>query len=84
MNAGPMKIKETLNASDVGLYTFCPKAWDFRRQGYAPCNREALIRGAQYHEAVGRRLRFSQVIQAVLIVLIIAVILLLLLKGGIL
>ena len=76
-----MDSKETISASDVGLYTYCPKAWQLKRQGYASSNRESLIRGSQYHESFGRRLHFFQLLQAILIVLIVLVVLFILIRG---
>ena len=44
-----------INASEIGRYAFCARAWWLHRVlGYAPRNVEALDRGTRRHEEHGR------------------------------
>jgi hypothetical protein len=47
-----MKI---IRASELGTYVFCNRAWWYQLQGYEPDDREALIKGKQYHEQHSNR-----------------------------
>ena len=44
-----------IQASEIGLYTFCHRAWWLQRtRGYRPLNQEALAEGSRAHARHGR------------------------------
>lgn len=47
--------EHTIRASDVGLYTYCARAWWLGQvKGHRPANRAALDAGETAHQAHGR------------------------------
>lgn len=49
----------TINASELGAYLYCHRAWWYRQQGLAPGNQAALLEGAHQHHAHGRSVFLS-------------------------
>jgi hypothetical protein len=50
-----------INASEIGRYAFCARAWWLHRAlGYTPRNLAALERGVRGHENHGRRVLAAQ------------------------
>ena len=62
-----------LNASDIGLYSFCPRAWTLKQLGYKSGNLERMEAGTEYHDEFGRRLKLNRTVRSVLWVLLLIV-----------
>ncbi|MBR6091154.1 MAG: hypothetical protein IKP86_14545 [Anaerolineaceae bacterium] len=50
-----MSEKIYISASDIGLYTFCPRAWVLKQLDYKPDNQWKLQEGKEFHEEIGRQ-----------------------------
>lgn len=48
-------MKKTINASDLGTFLYCRRAWWYRKQGAESANQEAMSAGTSYHSGHGRR-----------------------------
>lgn len=52
----PNSGSETITASEIGQYVYCPVSWYLKRSG-APMESPGLVRGIAEHERAGGRLR---------------------------
>ena len=50
---------KTINASDLGTYLYCQRAWWYRQQGVESGNQKALAGGTQLHSTHGRKVFVS-------------------------
>ncbi len=66
-------IMKKLTASDIGLYSFCPRAWTLKQLGYKSGNLERMEAGVEFHDEYGRRLMFNRTARSVLWVLLLIV-----------
>ena len=66
-------IMKKLTASDIALYSFCPRAWTLKQLGYKSGNLERMEAGTEYHDEYGRRLKFNRTVRSVLWVLLLVV-----------
>ncbi len=48
-------MKKTINASDLGTFLYCRRAWWYRQQGADSANQAAMAAGAVYHSRHGKR-----------------------------
>jgi hypothetical protein len=46
---------KTINASDLGAYLYCRRAWWYRKEGVESGNQEALAAGTRHHTLHGRK-----------------------------
>ena len=51
-----MNEKRYINASEISLYTFCPRAWALKQLDYPMDNQWEVAEGKKYHEEVGRKI----------------------------
>ena len=68
--------KPVINASEIGTYCFCARAWALEKRGYRSANRQALIEGTEFHRSFGRRemlISVLKVLTAVLILIFLAI-----------
>ena len=65
-----MPRKNTITASEIGTYVFCPRARALQKRGYRSENRQALQEGSGYHRAFGVRDRAVRILQVLLILII--------------
>ncbi len=55
-----MGAKRYIRASELARWAYCQRAWWLQYvQGHPPMNREALDKGHQAHEALGRQVRHA-------------------------
>ena len=69
-------LKPVINASEIGTYCFCPRAWALEKRGYRSANRQALDEGTEFHRSFSRReilIRTLKIFTAVLIVIFLAI-----------
>ncbi len=52
----PQSRSDTITASEISQYAYCPVSWRLKRSG-APMHSQALHRGIVEHERAGGRLR---------------------------
>ncbi|MBG0770125.1 MAG: hypothetical protein H0S82_00370 [Anaerolineaceae bacterium] len=45
---------KTINASDLGAYLYCQRAWWYRKEGVESGNQEAMAAGTRHHTLHGR------------------------------
>ena len=64
-----MPQKNTITASEIGTYVFCPRAQALQKLGYRSENRQALQEGSDYHRDFGVRERAVRVLQVLLILI---------------
>ena len=72
------KDKKLINASEIGTYCFCPRAWALEKRGYRSANRTALDEGSEFHRGYGRRerlIRNLKILTAILILILFAMLL---------
>ena len=72
-----------INASEIGTYCFCPRAWVLEQRGYRSVNRKALDEGAEFHRKYGRRerlIRDLKILTAILILFLLVLLLRMLLR----
>ena len=50
-----MDDKKWISASEIRLYTFCPRAWALQQLDYESDNHWEMEEGKKYHEEVGRQ-----------------------------
>ena len=62
-----MPKNQTITASEIGTYTFCPRAWALGKRGYPSDNRQAMNEGTAFHQAFGIRTRLIRLAQVLLI-----------------
>jgi CRISPR/Cas system-associated exonuclease Cas4 (RecB family) len=48
-----------INASELGTYLYCERAWWYRQQGFETDNITELASGSELHEEHGRAVFFS-------------------------
>lgn len=46
---------KTINASDLGAYLYCQRAWWYRKEGVESGNQDALAAGTRHHTLHGRK-----------------------------
>ena len=49
--------RQTIQASEIGSYLYCHRAWWYQRRGVRSANVRELAHGAAAHEAHGRSVR---------------------------
>lgn len=49
-----MRRKKYISASEIGDYTFCPRAWALKKLDYESDNKYELEAGKKYHIEVGK------------------------------
>ncbi len=54
------KKRAVINASGIGQFVYCNRAWHYARQGVRPRNPEALEAGTAYHEEHARGVRLAR------------------------
>ena len=69
-----MSRKPYINASEIGTYLYCRRAWALRKLGYASTNQKDLDRGNEFHHAFGKRERMLQAL-CVLIIIVLVILL---------
>ena len=47
--------QQIINASEIGTYTFCPRAWALEKRGYRSSNHAAMTEGTKFHQKIGKR-----------------------------
>lgn len=52
-----------INASEIGSYLYCRRAWWYQQQGLPPDNMQDLAAGIQAHTTHGRKIRQSHVLR---------------------
>lgn len=52
----PDSLSNTITASEISLYAYCPVSWRLNRSGM-PMQSPRLVRGVAEHERAGGRLR---------------------------
>jgi len=50
-----MSEKQYITASDIGLYTFCPRAWALKQLDYESDRKWEMEKGIEFHEKTGER-----------------------------
>ena len=50
-----MNDKKFINASDIGVYTFCPRAWALKQLDYEADNQWEMEAGKEFHQIVGEQ-----------------------------
>ena len=50
-----MNDKKFINASDIGIYTFCPRAWALQQLDYESDNQWQMEAGKEFHRIVGEQ-----------------------------
>jgi hypothetical protein len=50
---------KTINASDLGAYLYCRRAWWYRKQGIESGNQDAMAAGTEHHTQHGRKVFVS-------------------------
>jgi CRISPR/Cas system-associated exonuclease Cas4 (RecB family) len=56
--------KRTINASEIGAFLYCQRAWWYRRQGIEPENLEALAGGTRLHNEHSRKVVLAGALRA--------------------
>ena len=46
---------KTINASDLGAYLYCQRAWWYRKEEVESGNQEAMAAGTRHHTLHGRK-----------------------------
>lgn len=65
-----------INASDIGSYLYCARAWWYRKQGVKSENLAALESGDTFHRQFGRKVVISGTLRlAAWVLLLIAILL---------
>jgi hypothetical protein len=54
------KKRDVINASGIGQFVYCNRAWHYARKGIRPRNPEALDAGSAYHEEHARGVRLAR------------------------
>ena len=50
-----MPDKRYISASELSLYSFCPRAWALKQLDYESDNQWEMEKGAEYHRIAGSR-----------------------------
>lgn len=50
-----MPDKRYISASELSLYSFCPRAWALKMLDYESDNQWEMEKGEEYHRAIGSR-----------------------------
>lgn len=50
-----MSDKQYITASDISLYTFCPRAWALKQLDYESDRQWEMEKGKEFHEKAGER-----------------------------
>jgi hypothetical protein len=50
---------KTINASDLGAYLYCQRAWWYRKKGIKSSNQDAMAAGSEHHTLHGRKVFVS-------------------------
>ena len=66
-----MSRKPYINASEIGTYLYCRRAWALRKLGHESTNQKDLDRGNEFHHAFGKRERMRQVLLGLIIVILV-------------
>ena len=72
------KQRPFINASEIGTYSFCPRAWGLEKRGYRSGNRKAMDDGTEFHRQIGRRetlIRDLKILAAIAVMILILLIL---------
>ena len=72
-----MSKKKIIQASEIGTYVFCPRAWGLEQLGYRSQNRQAMEAGTHYHHAIGQRERLTRLLTVLLIIVLLCLLTLL-------
>lgn len=48
-----------IQASEIGTYLYCKRAWWYRKKGYHPTNQQDLAAGLSIHTGNARKLMYS-------------------------
>lgn len=70
--------QKTIDASEIGYYAFCPRAWALKKRGYKSTNRAALDAGSEFHRKFGRRERLIRDLKVLTAILLFIMLLLIL------
>ena len=54
-----------INASEIGTYLYCERAWWYQQKGFETENIEELASGVELHQEHGRAVFFSGVWRAI-------------------
>ena len=46
---------KTINASDLGAYLYCQRAWWYRKEGVESGNQDAMAAGTRHHTCMAAR-----------------------------
>ena len=66
-----MSRKPYINASEIGTYLYCRRAWALRKLGVESTNQKDLERGNEFHHAFGKRERLLQTLCGLIIVILV-------------
>lgn len=79
MRSHPIRVKpRTIQASELGTFLFCRRAWWYRLQGEQPANQSDLLRGERHHRRHGLALRAARLLSVLAGLLFLAALLYLL------
>ena len=62
-----------ISASEIGLYTFCPQAFEYQQEGIPSQNTAAIRAGEAYHEKFGNEMRKMNWSRRILLTLVIMI-----------
>lgn len=68
-----MKNNQMISASEIGLYSFCPRALEYQQEGIPSQNTAAMKAGEAYHEKIGNEMRKMDIMRRILLILIIII-----------
>ena len=68
-----MTNNQMISASEIGLYSFCPRALAYQQEGIPSQNTAAMKAGEAYHEKIGNEMRTMNALRRVLLTLVIMI-----------
>lgn len=68
-----MTNDQMISASEIGLYTFCPQAFEYQQEGIPSKNTAAMRAGEAYHENIGNEMRKMNWSRRILLTLVIMI-----------